>query len=72
MFRKWAYKKVLNDLKKYRMFCGKYDAKNGNVHFMYGVQTVMEYIASQVSRECCDKFDNEFINNLLESEDKVK
>lgn len=72
MFRRLIFKIVLKDLQKYRMFCGKYDAKNGDIHFMYGIQTVMEYIASQVSDECCDKFDNEFINNLLESEDKVK
>ena len=61
---------VFDELLKCDIFRGKYDAKNGNEHFMYGVCTVMEYIANIISEECHDKFDAEFLKNMQESEDK--
>ena len=42
-----AYKEVLKDIISNgpEMFVGKYDAKNGKPEFMYGIFTVMEWIA---------------------------
>ena len=60
-----AYKIVLEDMKKCDLLCGKYDAKNGNEHFMYGVSLVMEWIATRAEDE---KFCKEFSENLIGSE----
>lgn len=48
---KKAYQMVFNDLRDNRMFQGYYDAINGNPHFMTGVETVMEVIASRAYDE---------------------
>lgn len=64
-----AYKIVLKDLMEVDMFCGKYDAKNGNQSFMYGVSTVMENIAGHVSDECADEFSEIFFQNMTKSEE---
>lgn len=61
---------VLYRLLQVGMFRGKFDAKNGSKEFMYGVEAVMENIASMVSEECYQKFENEFIRNLTESEEQ--
>lgn len=68
MSEREAFEIVLNKLKENNLFCGCYDAVNGNEHFMYGVATVMENIAYSVDNETGEKFTNEFLNNLLESE----
>lgn len=62
-----AYEIVLKDLKKVSMFRGKYDAKNGDRPFMYGVFTVMEHIAEQAGDEY---FTVRFVKNMLKSEEK--
>ena len=48
-----AYSIVLNDMlnSECGMFVGNYDAKNGSDEFMYGISTVMEYIAYKVYDE---------------------
>ena len=46
------------------LFVGRFDAKNGNIDFMYGIETVMEYLASLISEEYCNEYEKEFINNL--------
>lgn len=53
------------------MFTGKYDAKHGSKEFMYGIGTVMEFIASKVSEETYDTFNNIFTKNLVESKKGV-
>lgn len=53
------------------MLVGKYDAKHGSKEFMYGVGTVMEFIASKVSEETYDTFSDIFTKNLVESEKRV-
>lgn len=53
------------------MFIGKHDAKHGSKEFMYGIGTVMEFIASKVSEETYDTFSNIFTKNLIESEKRV-
>lgn len=58
------YKTVLEDLKQVPMFTGKYDAKNGNIHFMYGISTVLEYIADKAGDE---EYEGMFLDNLNKS-----
>ena len=59
-----AYEMVLNDIinSGCALMIGKFDAKNGEEHFMYGISTVMEWIAYKVSDEVGDKFSDLFIN----------
>lgn len=67
-------KEVLSDifieLRKCELFSGKYDAKNGSETFMFGILTALECLAGMVSDEFMENFSREFINNLIESEDK--
>lgn len=67
-----AYKMVYDDMinSGCDLWVGKYDAKHGNKHFMYGISTVMEYIAYQVSEKEGRKFLVKFAHNMAESEDK--
>jgi hypothetical protein len=54
------------------IFSGVYDARNGKVDFMYGVKTVIEYLACQVSDEFADEITREFFINMVKSEKSVK
>ena len=67
---KAAYHLVYDDMvtKGPRMFRGHYDAKNGNCSFMYGICTVMEFIADKVDSETYDEFSTLFVKNMNESE----
>lgn len=60
-------KKIVENMRECGLFVGRFDAKNGNVNFMYGIETVMEYLASLISEEYCDKYQKEFINNFERS-----
>lgn len=60
---------VLTELKKCDLFVGKYDAKNGDEHFMNGVACVMESIAYRAGEDIGDEFSDEFTRNLIASED---
>ena len=60
-------KKIVEDMREYGLFAGKFDAKNGNINFMYGIETVMEYLTSLISEEYCDEYQKEFINNFEKS-----
>ena len=53
------------------MFRGHYDAKHGNNSFMYGICTVMEFIADKASPEIYDKFSTEFVKNMNKSEERA-
>ena len=64
-----AFLYVLNELKKCELFVGKYDAKNGNEHFMNGIACVMESIAYHAGEDIGDEFSDEFTRNLIASED---
>ena len=64
-----AYKIVFDDLQKFDMFRGRYDAKNGSEQLMHGISAVMEVIASTISDECHDAFVEEFLKNMLECEE---
>lgn len=70
---KVAYQLVYSDMiaSGPKMFRGHYDAKHGNNSFMYGICTVMEFIADKVSPEIYDKFSTEFVKNMNKSEEKA-
>lgn len=67
-----AYRIVYNDILNSGcdLLVGKYDAKNGNEKFMYGISTVMEFIAYRVSEADGDAFSDLFIKNMIKSEKK--
>ena len=66
------YKTVLKDLAECPMFLGIYDAKNGSEQFMYGISTVMEFIAYNCGEEIYDEFEKIFLENLQKSVDKAQ
>ena len=65
-----AYEMVFNDIinSGCGLMIGKFDAKNGEKPFMYGISTVMEWIAYRVSDEVGYEFSDLFIKNMIESE----
>ena len=67
---KQTIQKVVEHMGECDLFSGRYDAKNGNKKFMYGISTVMEYLAYLVSEEYGEQFDAEFVKNMIESEKK--
>lgn len=71
---KEAYRVVLNDIlnNDCKMFVGEYDAKNGSVEFMYGVSTVMEYLAYRICDEEGDSFSDMFMKNMVASQQKAQ
>jgi len=71
--KKEAYKIVLEDLKRNRMFVGVYDARTQEAaNFMNGIWTLMETIAYRVSEETLENFDELFIKNIQESEKRAR
>ncbi len=68
---KEVVKKVIDGMSECGIFCGRYDAKNGNQHFMLGVCTAMEYLAYLVSDEYGGKFSDTFTENMIKSENKA-
>lgn len=65
---KKTLKKVIDDMKNCGLFYGNYDARHGDLHFMYGINTVMEYLAYQVSEEYGEEFCGMFLENMIKSE----
>ena len=53
------------------LFRGEYDAKNGSESFMYGISTVMEYLASCVDDTFCQEISDVFTHNMVKSQEKV-
>jgi hypothetical protein len=68
-----AYKMVYEDMLQSEcgLLVGNYDAVNGGKQFMYGISTVMEWIAYRVSEEEYNAFSDVFIKNMLDSERKA-
>ena len=68
-----AYKMVYEDMiqSECGLLVGNYDAVNGKKLFMYGISTVMEWIAYRVSEEEGDTFSDVFIKNMIDSEKKA-
>lgn len=69
-----AYQIVLNDIinSGCGLLIGKYDAKNGNKNFMYGIYTAMEFINYKADPTNEDAFDKMFMDNMAKSEEKVE
>lgn len=70
MTREEVIKQLIEEMSGCGLFVGKYDATNGSEKFMYGVNTVMEYLAYQVSDEYGEKFCEMFLENMIKSEKK--
>lgn len=70
MNKREAFEIVYNELIKNPLLQGNYDAKNGNEHFMYGICTVMEVIANNVSEEKYDEYSTLWVNNMAKSEER--
>lgn len=62
---KEAFALVYEKLRQVPLFTGRFDAKNGNVNFMYGINTVMEVIAAGAGKE--KEQDAEFMKNFTKS-----
>ena len=71
MTKKEAFEIVFDELTRIDLFTGKYDAKHGDENLMYGISTVMEYIAYQIDEKVYQNFENEFIKNMIKSKNKV-
>lgn len=69
-----AYRIVFNDMMNSGcgLLVGKYDAKNGNEKYMFGIDTVMEWIAYKVSEVQGDDFSELFTKNMVESQKKAR
>lgn len=52
------------------LFRGEYDHNNGNQHFMYGINTVIEYFAFLVSEEFGEEVSKKFIENMIKGEEE--
>ena len=64
---KKVIKKVVDEMSKGGLFCGEYDAKNGDAKFMYGIAAVMEYFAYLISEDYGEEFEKAFFKNLAKS-----
>ena len=53
------------------MFRGEYDAEHGNESFMYGIATVIEYLASLADDTFCQEVSDVFTHNMVKSQEKV-
>lgn len=67
-----AYEMVYEDMlsRGPNLFFGTYDAVNGNKKFMYGVNLVMEYIATRA--DSLDEYDEIFTTNMERSRERAK
>ena len=72
MTKEEMIKELIEEMSECDLFIGKYDARNGNKDFMYGIQTVMEYLSYKVSDEYGENFSNTFLKNMVDSESKVR
>lgn len=59
--------RAMNDVGLLR---GEYDHKNGNQHFMYGINTAIEYFAFLVSEEFGEEVSKKFIENMIKGEEE--
>lgn len=68
MSEKEAFQIVLNKIRTVPIYNGKYDAKHGDMKFMSGVASVMDWIAYEAEDE---DFEDEFWGNIAESQLKA-
>ena len=50
------------------LFAGNYDAENGNSDFMYGISSLLEYLAYSVDADLGNEVEDIFGENMLKSE----
>ena len=74
MTKQEAYKIVYNDIlnRDIGLFLGRFDAKNGKPEFMYGISTLMEFIAYESSKKDYDDFQEIWFENFQKSIDNAK
>ena len=65
-------RKLVSKMMECPMFRGEYDAKNGSEYFIYGISTVMEYLASCVDDTFYQEVSDIFAHNMVKSQEKVK
>lgn len=65
-------RQLVSEMMECPMFRGEYDAKNGSESFMYGIATVMEYLASCVDDTFCQEVSEVFTHNMVKSQDKIQ
>lgn len=63
-------RQLVLEMMKCPMFRGEYDAKHGNESFMYGISTVMEYLASRVGDTFYQGVSDVFTYNMVKSQKK--
>lgn len=73
MTKQDAYKIVYNDIlnRDIGLFLGRFDAKNGKHEFMYGIGTLMDFIAYESSEADYDNFQKIWLENFQKSIDKA-
>ena len=49
-------------------FAGNYDAVNGNPEFIYGISSLLEYLAYSVDENLGNEVEEVFIKNMIKSE----
>ena len=74
MTKQEAYKIVYNDIlnRGIGLFLGQFDAKNGKPEFMYGISTLMDFIAYESSEKDYDDFQIIWFENFQKSIDNAK
>lgn len=74
MTKRDAYRIVYNDIlnRDAKMFLGSFDAVNGTDDFMFGVATVMEFIALESSEADHESYQEIFSDNYQKSVDRAK
>ena len=65
-------RQLVSEMMECPMFRGEYDAKHGNESFMYGIATVMEYLASLVDDTFYQEVSDVFTHNMAKSQEKVQ
>ena len=74
MTKQEAYRIVYNDIlnRDIGLFLGKFDAKNGKPEFMYGISTLMDFIAYESSEADYEDFQKLWFENFQKSIDNAK
>lgn len=74
MTKQDAYRIVYNDIldRDIGLFLGRFDATHGNPEFMYGIGTLMEFIALECSATDYEDFQKIWLENFQKSIDKAK
>lgn len=65
-------KKIIEDLMEQNgLFAGNYDTVNGNPEFMFGISSLLEYIAYSIDENFGNDVENTFVKNMIKSEKKL-